>query len=73
MRSIVAIVVLSGLSGLAIATPIEAREDPCLKVCWAVEHTCATGWYAKNLANILLEPWRSTMLDLLPSVGPPLK
>ncbi|KAM3430504.1 hypothetical protein MY4824_007668 [Beauveria thailandica] len=73
MRSIVAIVVLSGLSGLAIATPIEARQDTCLRVCWDVEQPCADGWYAKNLANILLEPWKSTVLDLLLSVGPPLK
>ncbi|PQK11328.1 hypothetical protein BB8028_0002g16460 [Beauveria bassiana] len=48
MRSIFAIAVLSGLSGLAMATPIEARSDLCWKACFQSAPQCPDGWDAEQ-------------------------
>ncbi|KAM3524269.1 hypothetical protein NHJ13051_004653 [Beauveria bassiana] len=55
MRSIFAIAVLSGLSGLAIATPIDARSDICWRACFPSPPSCPEGLEAEQKVGPVLD------------------
>ncbi|KAM3485416.1 hypothetical protein MY8738_001423 [Beauveria namnaoensis] len=65
MRSIFAIAVLSGLSGLAIATPIEAPSGICWAACFSTAPQCPDGWDAEQKVGLVLDLLHDQVNQLL--------